>query len=286
MSSASPAVDAPRRVEVADGTTWRGRGIDGWQNAAMARIHLGAALLAVCLLVSACGKGSGPASKPLSTTGSAVSKPSPGRPAKAQAADFARAVNLRATDVPGFRVSPRKRGKTAREGRLGAELRRCVGVAGAAGNGTPLAEAASPDFARNRALSELSVSSSVSVSRNAGEAASELRKLHSPRTKSCLARYFGLLLAGSASAGRRLGPISVMLGDPPAAGMAGSFGVRLTTSIDVRSLQIPLEFDILGFVDGASVVSLFSSGVPVAFPAAAEQHLFLLLLERARANRP
>jgi hypothetical protein len=252
----------------------------------MARTHLSAALLAACLLASACGSGTGSSKTPLRTTGATAPKASTSPSAKAQAATFARAVNLRATDVQGFRISPRRRDTSAQQGRLGAELRRCVGVAGTGGSGAALAEAHSPDFARSGTLSELSVSSSVSVARDAGEAANELRKLHSPRTKSCLAHYFGLLLAGSAAAGRNLGPISVRLGDPPAAGMTGSFGVRLTASIAVRSLRIPLEFDILGFVDGASEVTLFSSGVPVAFPAAAEQHLFLLLLERARASRP
>jgi hypothetical protein len=42
--------------------------------------------------------------------------------------------------------------------------------------------------------------------------------------------------------------------------------------------------DILGFVYGPTEVSLLSFGVPEPFPAATEQHLFSLLLQRAKAH--
>ena len=49
-------------------------------------------------------------------------------------------------------------------------------------------------------------------------------------------------------------------------------------------MRIPFYLDILGFIYGPTEVALFSSGVPVPFPAAAQQRLFLQLLARAKAR--
>src|ERR1019366_6931793 len=73
-------------------------------------------------------------------------------------------------------------------------------------------------------------------------------------------------------------------GNPPAQGVTGSFGLRISTAIVVRSVRIPFYLDILGFVYGPTEVILQSSGIPVPFPAAAEQHLYTLLLSRAKAQ--
>jgi len=53
----------------------------------------------------------------------------------------------------------------------------------------------------------------------------------------------------------------------------------------VRTLRIPFYLDILGFVYGPAEISLLSSGLPVPFPAALQQRLFLSLLARAKAHR-
>jgi hypothetical protein len=44
--------------------------------------------------------------------------------------------------------------------------------------------------------------------------------------------------------------------------------------------------DFLGFVDGPSQITLVSSGLLQPFPAAVQQHLFALLLARARTHAP
>jgi hypothetical protein len=60
--------------------------------------------------------------------------------------------------------------------------------------------------------------------------------------------------------------------------------LRFTETLTLRGLRIPVYEDILGFVRGRAEVSLFTFGVPRQFPAALEERLFSLLLERAKAH--
>jgi hypothetical protein len=55
--------------------------------------------------------------------------------------------------------------------------------------------------------------------------------------------------------------------------------------LEVRGIKLPIYLDFLGFVEGPSEVTLLSSGLLRPFPAAVQQHLFALLLARAKAHR-
>lgn len=124
----------------------------------------------------------------------------------------------------------------------------------------------------------------MSVSSSAAIAAAELAKLRSPHAKACLERYVRELFQGTSGRGVVVGPVAIAAGTPPAPGTSGSVGLRISTSITIRTIRIPFYLDILGFVYGPSEISLLSSGVPVPFPATAEERLFLSLLARAKAN--
>lgn len=246
------------------------------------------ALLAA-IIVAGCGKGnvtvtttsalsSGTSSQP-------IQKPqSPGVQAgltRARALAFAAAVNLRSDDVPGLHAANKPDSQSASGKAVEHELERCIGVSG----GNQLAEAGSKDFEHSGGISQFDISSNVSVSKSAALATSELAKLRSAHTKDCLKRYLTLLFKGSSYRGAVIGPVSVAEGSPPAPGTSGSIGLRISTSITVRTIRIPFYLDILGFVYGPAEVSLLSSGLPVPFPAATQQHLFLSLLARAKAHR-
>jgi hypothetical protein len=241
------------------------------------------ALLAVAGLLASCGGARhGSARSVLGKT--ATSGVTDGRMTKTQAIAFARAVNLRAGDVPGFRTSsPKHERETAADKRLERELKRCMGVSSS--NHGVAEEIDSPSFERNASVAELSVSSSVSVASSAAAAADELVEFRSVRARACLIRWLRALVEGSYLHGATVGQISVAQGTPPAPGTQGGFGWRFTATIAVRSIRIPFYLDILGFIYGPTEVALFSSGVPVPFPAAAQQRLFLLLLARAKARR-
>jgi hypothetical protein len=207
-----------------------------------------------------------------------------GAPAKALA--FARAVNLRAADVPGLRAGSSHAHESAAEKRRERELLRCVGShPSSPGGPAALVEASSRNYERQQGLLSVGVSSEVTVARTPASAAGVLEALHSARLRGCLSRYFSLLLHGHSFSGAKVGAVSIKQGAPPAHGMTGSFGLRISAPIILHAIPIPFYIDILGFVDGRAQVSLFTYGLPRPFPAAAEEHLFSLLLTRARNHR-
>ncbi len=248
--------------------------------------------LAGALLPAACGKSNSttttvlaPAPAPSHGAGSAGgSAPAGARPwSKGEAEAFARAVNLTAADVPGFTPAPASTpGETPAERRLQAETAHCLG---GTGGGRAIVEAGSPHFQRTAGALSGSVSSEVNVSRTAALAGAELAKIRSPRTRACLERYMQALLGARAGGGGVTSTVRVVSGNPPAPGTTGGFGWRITVALAVRGTQIPVYLDILGFVYGPAQVSLFSTGLPEPFPASAEEHLYSLLLTRARAHK-
>ena len=239
--------------------------------------------LAGALLAGCSGKGQhaparvGTATR---TTTAAGGAPAPTR-TRAQALNFAHAINLTAADVPGLHAAAKREHNSASGRRAERELARCLGLSGSG----RLAEAASPNFERAVGIARFDVSSNVTVSQSAAPAARELEQLRGVRAKGCLKHYLAALLNGSLS-NATVGPVSIQEGTPPTGGAGASLGLRISTSITVRSIPIPFYLDILGFVSGSAEVSLMSTGVPVPFPAATQQRLFLALLARAKAHHP
>jgi hypothetical protein len=255
-----------------------------------------AVVLAMGLLIAACGSSNGGAGTRSSTTAAhaahASGTPSSGgtsssasrKPTtKVQAKAFARAVNLRASDVPSFKVSTdhEHEHESAGNKQLEGKLLRCVG---ASGEERSLLEADSPDFEHETGAAHLGVSSTVDVHATAALANEELAAIHGSRVKACLARYLNLLFKSPPYSSAKVSPVSISEGTPPAPGTTGGFGWRIAARITERGIAIPFNMDILGFVYRSAQVSLFTSGVPQPFPSAAEERLFGLLLERAKTH--
>ena len=257
------------------------------------RAAAGATALLCAALLSSCGKtnptlapstSATAASPGASSTGTSPA-PSGERPlTQAQADAYGRAVNLRASDVPGFVPSSRAAaGSGAGEKQLEEQLARC---AGGLGSSTPRpSEVGSPQFRRRGGLLADSVSSTVSFLRTAADGERELKLLRSDHLRSCLNRFLEGLLRGKQFGGATLGQVSIVQGTPPAPGTTGGFGWRVTAVFMIRNLRVPFYLDTLGFIDGQAQVTLQSSGVAVPFPAGAEEHLFTLLLQRAKSHR-
>jgi hypothetical protein len=229
----------------------------------------------------------------LTTAGLAMAGASPSAasalanaPSKSQAQAFARAVNLRATDVPGFKVSAEHghEHETAAEKQLERELLGCIGAGVGAGHNGQLAEVSSKEFEREDKNGLQSVQSGVTVEPTAALAVKELAEVRSARGRNCFSHYLSLLFKGKKFSGASIGPVSISAGSPSAPGTSGSFGWRISTTITVQRVAVPFYMDILGFVYGPTEVTLLSFGLPEPVPAATEQHLFSLLLQRARAN--
>jgi hypothetical protein len=232
-------------------------------------------------LLLACGK-----SAPRAPAGHSAEAGSSGTTTRVatrhRALAFARAVNLTATDVPGFSVSSQHERDTAEEKQLEHQMLRCAGNLSAEAG---LAEMSSQDYALKRGILDLGVSSEVSVARTPALATRELAAIRSAHVRGCFSHYLDLLFKSKRFNGAIASPVSIASGTPPAPGTAGGFGWRVTATFSVQRIRVPLYLDILGFVYGPARVTLFSSGVLRPFPAAIEQGLFSLLLSRAKAHR-
>jgi hypothetical protein len=263
--------------------------------------HLGAIpmLIASGVALAACGGHGLPGTSTAQHTTSssnaahAASPPSAQRPAHASAAvaraqAFAHAVNLTAADVPGFAVSGehKRHHEGAAEKRLERELHQCAGGAGVTGakERSAIAEASSGTFERKGGIASQSVSSTVTVEPNAAAAARLLGALHSNTLRSCLSHAFAGLLRAQHIPGASIGAVSVKYGSPPAPGTNGGYALRVRTTIVVRQVPIPFYLDILGFVDGQAEVSMLAITIPQPLTASLEEHLYNLLLERARTH--
>lgn len=252
----------------------------------MRRTTILLALALGCGLLSSCGKGSHASSSAHAATASSrtTSGPATGSqaPSTRRALAFARAVNLGPQDVPGFKANEKHESNTASEKRLERQMLRCTGLTG---SDKGIAELGSKDFQLKRSIIDLSVSSEVSVQQSAADARRVLMAVHSAHVRGCFSHYLQLLFKGQRVKGATLGGVTIQAGTPPAPGTSGSFGWRVTATFDVRSVKVPIYLDILGFVEGPAEVTLLSSGLLRPFPAEVQQHLFSLLLARAKAHR-
>ena len=190
-------------------------------------------------------------------------------------------MNLRASDVPGLTPSRERPHETAAEKRLQSKLLLCVGPAG---SGQGPGGASSPSFARHSGIVQQSVSSSVNVAASSAAADKALAELRSQNTRKCLQSYLDALFAGPTFKHGHVDHVAITLGVPPSFGTTGSFAWRIAVKFSIRSIQVPFYLDVLGFVYGPTQVMLLSSGLPVPFPASAEEQLFSLLVSRAKAH--
>ena len=111
-----------------------------------------------------------------------------------------------------------------------------------------------------------------------------LGAIRSAHVRGCFSRYLEQAFRAEHVGGATVGAVTIQAGTPPAPGTSGGFGWRVTARFAVRGITVPLYLDILGFVDGPSEVTLLSSSVLRPFPAEAQQHLFALLLARAKEH--
>jgi hypothetical protein len=251
----------------------------------MRRTLILAALVLAAGLLASCGKGSLTTTSGQSSTARSAgtgSSPHAGQaPSRQRALAFAHAVNLTADDVPGFTPNQKHSSSSDSEKALERQMLRCAGVGGTA---KAIAEQSSRSFRLKHQIVDLSVSSEVAVEASAAQAQKSLSAIRSAHVRSCFTRYLQQILQRQQVTGATAGPVTIQSGTPPAPGMSGSFGWRVTATFLIRGIKVPIYLDYLGFVDGPSEVTLLSSGLLQPFPAAAQQHLFSLLLSRARSH--
>jgi hypothetical protein len=260
----------------------------------MRRTLLTLALVLAGAPLASCGKGSLTRSAGVRTvtapgTASSPSKAPPtgqdgGQPSdKRRAQAFAHNVNLTAADLPGFTATVKHDKNSANEKRLEHQMLSCAGIGGSS---RTVLEESSKDFKLKRQILDLGVSSEVAVQPSAADAQKALAAIRSAHVRGCFSDYLQQVFKGEQTKDATPGKVTIQSGTPPAPGMDGSFGWRVTATFLVRGIKVPIYLDFLGFVDGPSQVTLLSSGLLEPFPAAVQQHLFSLLLTRARSHKP
>lgn len=200
-------------------------------------------------------------------------------PSRAQALAFARAVNLRAGDLPGFKAGAVSK-TTASERKMSAQLASC---SGGVNPSRALIERDSPDLTAASGIVQADVSSEVEVLPSAALVAKDLAAVKSARGKACLERALNKEFAAMKVKGVKFGRVTVTTTQLPAVGASGSFALRFTISATIRGAKIPYYADFLGFTLGPAEVTLSALGFAQPVPGKDELGLFSVLLRRAQA---
>jgi hypothetical protein len=255
----------------------------------MKYIATACALTATTTLLAACGAGqrTSRSSAPGSSTASAgaatlarLSRQGSAEPhpARAEALAFGRAVNLVAADIPGAKISRKKKRKSSSNEDLHCE--------GPAGRGRKLAEVGSPRLTRGTELETEEISSHVTVRPDARAAANDLAWLRVSGAPECIARALSRRFGGRTISEGHWGRFTASSLPAQVPGAAGTIAFRISTTLSfpVSEVSVPIYFDVFGFTSGPAEVALFAASATQPVPAATEQRLLSLLLVRALAH--
>jgi hypothetical protein len=248
-----------------------------------------AGLSLLCALSGAlagCGGGrpSTSVQRPAPTHSSAV----PGRNAarrltKAEAAAFARAVNLTPADVPGAVVSQEKHGSKAGDDRV--RLDRCERLLNHV-QPHELVHRGSPPLTRGEELEREWIASYVAVVPDVRAAAREVARFGSRNARACIARALSVRFAKTFVHGARFGRFSASSLPVPAPGASATVGVRFSSAlmIPVSEVSVPIYIDLLGFARGPAQVALVAASVTQPVPSSTEHQLLSVLVSRAESH--
>jgi hypothetical protein len=200
-------------------------------------------------------------------------------PTKAQARAFARAVNLRTGDLPGFKTGSVSK-TTAADKKMSAQVASC---AGGVNPSRSLIQVDSPDLTAKSGIAQADVSSEVEVLPSAALVAKDLAAATSSRGKACLERALNKEFAAMKIKGVTFGRVTVATTTLPAVGASGSFALRFTVSAKIHGTKIPYYADFLGFTLGPAEVTLSALGFAEPVSSKDELGLFSVLLRRAEA---
>jgi len=205
-------------------------------------------------------------------------------PLSARIADYARAVNMSASDVPGLR-------QTAAEAPEPPPTAQAAAFARCDGESSPalrVAAIASAEFSEGQAANRRSLHSVVEVLPSPAVAERNLAAFQGKLGASCYVRFV--------EAANRRRPGALRYGHTrmsplpnPLAGEVPSFARRVTnilhgTGAGGRPIAITVYHDTYAFVQGSAEVALLASGSSSPVSLAAEQRLIELLYSRATVH--
>src|SRR5579864_4515511 len=197
---------------------------------------------------------------------------------------IAAAINLRASDLPGFTAQAPDHSGTGSQ--IDSRMRACVGSGWIAQHsGSQLADVSSPQFASGSGLQAEQVSSDVTIKRSVGAVRSDLATIESGRIQGCLAPALdGVTIPTRSGLPVTIGNVQVTQFAPSSAGSDGSFGIRTTMLMNAAGVNVPVVLDILGYAVGKDELGLITFGIGHPFSTPSEQQLSSLLITRALAR--
>lgn len=218
-------------------------------------------------------------------SGASVSKVASRQITKAQAEEYAHAVNLRPRDMQGFTPIGSETEAPA-PGRYGLEYSRCHGGVSPARR---IVNIQSPEYSAGRAFYGQLVKSLVEVWPTPALVALNNARSHSSRGRACFVRLLDATnrQINEERKGRsQIGPFTVNIVSNPLPGVSHSFltAINETRLLRTGAIRAHIYRDIFGFVTGPVEVELEAIGVGHPVPAPTEERALLLLLHRAKAN--
>ncbi len=202
----------------------------------------------------------------------------------AQAVAYARAVNLRQRDLPGFSGS-------GGEAELPAPGPAALAHARCTGGVSPLhrvAKIASPEFSAGSGLHSDFVKSYVEVWPTPEIVTFNNARSKSARGRACLVRDIEAVnrKINRERGGMLIGPFTVRAMPDPLPGVTGAFHTRIDETRLHRGGAVFFHVyrDLFGFISGPAEVELEAAGFVHPVPAHTEQRALRTLLERATTN--
>jgi len=192
---------------------------------------------------------------------------------------IARAINLRAADVPDFTAQP---GGSSGGSPFGPQINStCSGLV-ATGH-RKATDASSPLFASSSGLQSEQVQSQVEIERSRRVVTHDLAVGRSRHTRVCIEDVLqGLTFTEQGTQvtfkNVRVTPLRVDI-----SGANGTFGLRVRATISALSIGIPIDIDLIGAAVGRDEISLTTAGIDRGVPRKTDQRLTQLMVSRALA---
>ncbi len=196
----------------------------------------------------------------------------------AQALVLARAVNLTPGDLPGFSAGTTPKPASPGGGPTGF----LPGCSDLEPNTTDVADSDSPSFETGTADGYQTIGSSVSVMPSATVARRDVALALTSRGRACVVKVLGSGVLDRPG-GPAFGPITVVPLPVRWAGTTVAAGLRITVTETLYGVHVAYITDQLDAAVGSAEISLMASGLTKPVPAATEQRLFALLVQRADA---
>jgi len=198
---------------------------------------------------------------------------------------IAQAINLHASDLPGFSVAPPDHAGTGDQ--IDSRMQNCVGRG--TGEHPGAVGMSSPQFTSGSGLQAEQVGSDATIERSTGVVASDLALarslLQSGQMQSCLSQAFdSVTIPTSSGLPVTISRVTAAALSEPVSGSDRSFGLRATIWMSALGRSVPVVLDIIGYAVGRDELTLDTLGIGQPFAPSIEHQLSALLVARAVAH--